>query len=554
MECDQALQGVKEYLTKPPLLATPKEGETLFLYLGVSENAVSSALQDALGSRVPIVQDGEACSCFGGDGSKTTTILPIAQSGGADTPPSQTRDVATRSLREYEIEYQPRTAQKAQVLADFVMELSNDQKEPETVEQPCLKWMLHVDGSSNVNNGGAGILIQGPKGVEIEVAARLSLPVPNNEAEYEALILGLELAHEASARDLEVFTDSQLIALQIEGTYETRERTMSSYKEIVQRLMGSQNHSPSTRSAVSNKVEVQVVSDTGSWKDEIVKYLEDDTLPVDPIAAKRVKFRATRFTLLAGQLYKRTVDGPLLKCLDEERALYVMREIHEGSCGNHSGARSLAQKIMRQGYFWPTLVKDSKDLVRKCESCQKYASLIHQPVTPMEPIRLACPFDQWAIDIVGPFPPTQAQKKFIIVAVEYFSKWVEAEAVAKISEKEVINFIWKNIICRSYQIREESQRIMQYNPEANRDERSFDLTVIEEKREVAYARILHHKGLMMKSHDRKIRPRQLQVGDLVLKKVEASKHVGKFEPPWEGLYKITKIKKKGTYRLQDMQG
>ncbi|KAL2226629.1 UNVERIFIED_CONTAM: Gag-Pol polyprotein [Sesamum indicum] len=103
---------------------------------------------------------------------------------------------------------------------------------------------------------------------------------------------------------------------------------------------------------------------------------------------------------------------------------------------------------MRQGYFWPTLVKDSKDLVRKCESCQKYAFLIHQPAIPMEPIKIACPFDQWGIDIVGPFPPAQAQKKFIIVAVEYFSKWVKAEAVAKISEKEVINFIWKNIICR----------------------------------------------------------------------------------------------------------
>ncbi|KAL2246103.1 UNVERIFIED_CONTAM: Gag-Pol polyprotein [Sesamum indicum] len=66
----------------------------------------------------------------------------------------------------------------------------------------------------------------------------------------------------------------------------------------------------------------------------------------------------------------------------------------------------------------------------------------------MQPVQIACPFDQWGIDIVGPFPPAQAQKKFIIVAVEYFSKWVEAEVVAKISEKEVINFIWKNIICR----------------------------------------------------------------------------------------------------------
>ncbi|KAL0285764.1 UNVERIFIED_CONTAM: hypothetical protein Sangu_2764900 [Sesamum angustifolium] len=66
----------------------------------------------------------------------------------------------------------------------------------------------------------------------------------------------------------------------------------------------------------------------------------------------------------------------------------------------------------------------------------------------MESIKVACPFDQWGIDILGPFPPAPAQKKFIILAVEYFSKWVEVEALAKILEKEVINFIWKNIISR----------------------------------------------------------------------------------------------------------
>ncbi|KAL2238147.1 UNVERIFIED_CONTAM: Retrovirus-related Pol polyprotein from transposon [Sesamum indicum] len=638
-ECDHALQELKEYLIKSPLLANPKEGETLFLYLGVSENAVSSVLQDASGCGVQVFGDGKLALALVVTARK---LRPYFQSHKVvvltnhplkhvmSLPEASGRMIKWAvELGQYDIDYQSRTAQKAQVLADFVMELSSNQKESETIEQSCLKWMLHVDGSSNANNGGAGILIQGPKGVEIEVAARLSFPVTNNEAEYEALILGLELAHEAGARDLEVFTDSQLIALQIEGTYETRERTMTSYKEIVQRLMGKfekcsvlqvprakttrrtpylNSELPWMESEIARsqpyRAEVQVVSETGSWKDEIVKYLEDGTLPVDPIAAKRVKFLATRFTLLAGQLYKQTVDGPLLKYLDDERALYVMREIHEGSYGNHSSARSLAQKIIRQGYFWPTLIKDSKDLVRKCESCKKFAFLIHQPATPMEPIRIACSFDQWGINI----------KKFIIVAVEYFSKWVDAEAVAKISEKEfqgrkitewckelkiaqhftvvanpqangqteVTNrtilqhlkthlenkgswvdelprVLWAYRItsrsatgetpfCLVYgteaiipaEIEEESQRIMQYDPEANRDERSFDLTVIEEKREVAYARILHHKGLMMKSYDRRVRPRQLQVGDLVLKK--------------EGPYKVIEIRKKGTYRLQDMRG
>ncbi|KAL0406633.1 UNVERIFIED_CONTAM: hypothetical protein Slati_3977200 [Sesamum latifolium] len=79
------------------------------------------------------------------------------------------------------------------------------------------------------------------------------------------------------------------------------------------------------------------------------------------------------------------------------------------------------------------------EFTKKCESCQKYATLIHSPMTPMEPIKIACPFNQWGTDILGPFPPAPAQKKLIVVAVGYFFKWMKAKALAKISEKEVRN-------------------------------------------------------------------------------------------------------------------
>ncbi|XP_011078517.1 uncharacterized protein LOC105162221 [Sesamum indicum] len=96
-------------------------------------------------------------------------------------------------LGEHDIDYHARTSEKAQILVDVVMQLSSESiQEMET-------RILHVDGSSNASNGEAGILIQGPKGVEIKVAARLSFPATNNEAEYEALILGLELAYAAGA-------------------------------------------------------------------------------------------------------------------------------------------------------------------------------------------------------------------------------------------------------------------------------------------------------------------------------------------------------------------
>ncbi|KAL2251819.1 UNVERIFIED_CONTAM: Retrovirus-related Pol polyprotein from transposon opus [Sesamum indicum] len=131
----------------------------------------------------------------------------------------------TVELGEFDITYQGRTAERAQILADFMIEVSGASEDPGT-------WMLHVDGSSNANNGGAGILIEGPGGIEIEVVVRLSFFTTNNEAEYEALVLGLELAFEAGAQVLEVFTDSQLVAMQIEGTYETRKVDDGIPKEI----------------------------------------------------------------------------------------------------------------------------------------------------------------------------------------------------------------------------------------------------------------------------------------------------------------------------------
>ncbi|KAL0320351.1 UNVERIFIED_CONTAM: hypothetical protein Sradi_5296600 [Sesamum radiatum] len=96
------------------------------------------------------------------------------------------------------------------------------------------------------------------------------------------------------------------------------------------------------QSAIEETKGVQVMQEDRSWKAELVRYLKDAIIPDDPIAAKRIKFKAARFTMIGDELYKIAINGPLLKCLDKERAEYVLKEIHEGSCGNHSGGRSLA--------------------------------------------------------------------------------------------------------------------------------------------------------------------------------------------------------------------
>ncbi|KAL0462516.1 UNVERIFIED_CONTAM: hypothetical protein Slati_0139200 [Sesamum latifolium] len=113
-----------------------------------------------------------------------------------------------------------------------------------------------------------------------------------------------------------------------------------------------------------------------------------------------------------------------------------------------SGPGMLANKALRAGYFWPTMKQDPRYLVNKCEKCQKHATLIHQPAESLNVMLSPCPSSQWGMDIVGPSPLAPGQKKFLLVAIDYFTKWVEAETLARITEGKVMKFIWKNIICR----------------------------------------------------------------------------------------------------------
>ena len=92
--------------------------------------------------------------------------------------------------------------------------------------------------------------------------------------------------------------------------------------------------------------------------------------------------------------------------------------------------------------------QDAEIYVRKCDKCQKHVPIPHIPAETLNSVTSPWPFAQWGMDIVGPFPTTAAQKKFLLVATDYFSKWVEAEAYASIKDKDVKRFVWKNIECR----------------------------------------------------------------------------------------------------------
>ena len=182
--------------------------------------------------------------------------------------------------------------------------------------------------------------------------------------------------------------------------------------------------------------------------DPIWDYLIEGLLLSDPKEAAKLRTRSARFTNHKGSLYKRGFFTPIFKCIAGKDADYVLREVHECVCGNHIGARALVGKVLRQEYYWPTMLRDATDPVRKCKTCQEHAKISHLPSEPLTLVTSPWPFQQWGLDILGPLPFKKGQCKFIIVAVDYFTKWAEAEPLATITEKKIRNFVWRSIICR----------------------------------------------------------------------------------------------------------
>ena len=135
-----------------------------------------------------------------------------------------------------------------------------------------------------------------------------------------------------------------------------------------------------------------------------------------------MQIKAARFVLIDDVLYRRGYSLSYLRCLSSEEADYVLCEIHARICGNHARARSLAKKVLRAGYYWPTLQKDAYNIVRVCDKCQPFANVQTKLGEMMTPISSPWPFTQWEINIMGPFPLGKKQLRFLIVAIDYFTK------------------------------------------------------------------------------------------------------------------------------------
>ena len=125
--------------------------------------------------------------------------------------------------------------------------------------------------------------------------------------------------------------------------------------------------------------EMLQIEGDGNWMIPIVSYLNDGRLPEEKDEARKLKVKSTRYVLIDEVLYKRDFSQPLLRCLALDEANYMLREVHEGACGNHSGARSLVHKVIRSGFYWPTIQADAKAYVNVCDQYQRFSNIPRQP-------------------------------------------------------------------------------------------------------------------------------------------------------------------------------
>jgi hypothetical protein len=123
-------------------------------------------------------------------------------------------------------------------------------------------------------------------------------------------------------------------------------------------------------------------------------YMINKTLPKDTVQAKRIIRRSKAFVVLQGKLYKRSITGVLQRCVTPQEGQEILRDIHTGVCGHHASIRSIAAKAFRAGFYWLTAIEDAKDIVRKCEACQCFASRPHALAAELQPIPLSWPFAQ----------------------------------------------------------------------------------------------------------------------------------------------------------------
>ena len=141
------------------------------------------------------------------------------------------------------------------------------------------------------------------------------------------------------------------------------------------------------------------------------------------------------------------MDQIIRRCVPEEEQLRILSHCHENACGGHFASQNTAMKVLQFGFYWPSLFKNAHKMCQGCDRCQRLWKLSCHHMMPLNPILVVDLFDVWGIHFMGPFP-SSFQYLYIIVGVDYLSKWVEAIPCKANNHKVKLKFVKENIFSR----------------------------------------------------------------------------------------------------------
>ncbi|XP_056695837.1 uncharacterized protein [Spinacia oleracea] len=530
--CRKAFESIKKYLSSPPVLGAPVKGKPLILYIAAQERSLGAMCAQEIEDRKETALYYLSRTLVGAELNyspieKICLALVFAIQKLKHYMQAHTVHVISKAdpikyilsrpvlsgrlakwvvlIKQYDIVYVPQKSVKGQAIADFFAdhpvppewELSVDLPGEDVFYIDVLPpWEMYFDGAARQDGAGAGVVFLSPEKHVLTYSFVLTQLCSNNMAEYQALILGLQMAVGLGLKDLDIYGDSQLVISQLLGEYEVKKEDLIPHHRHATKLLEKLdtvklNHVPRSANKMADALaglaatlalgaeetmsvpvcnrwvvasdideiedeeyeEVDMITvhqiDQEDWRQPIVDYLSHQKLPSDPRHRMEIRRRAPRFILFNGTLFRRSFNHSWSRCIGDEETMKAMEEAHAGICGAHQSGPKLYDCLKTMGYYWPTMVQDSMDYAKKCEACQFHANFIHQPPEPLHPTVSSWPFEAWGLDVVGPITPkSSAGQAYILAATDYFSKWAEAIPLREVKKENFVDFIRTHIIYR----------------------------------------------------------------------------------------------------------
>ncbi|CAM8889845.1 unnamed protein product [Rhodiola kirilowii] len=527
-KCRRAFDSIKKYLSTAPVLGAPTPGKPLILYVAAQEKSLGAMCAQETGERKERPLYYLSRTLVGAELNyspieKICLALVFAVQKLRHYMQAHTVHVVSKAdpikyilsrpvlsgrlakwamlLKQYDLVFVPQRATKGQAIADFFADHPVPAEWEFSIDLPgedifyidvLPPWQMFFDGAARRDGAGAGVVFVSPENHLLPFSFTLTQLCSNNMAEYQALLLGLQMARQIRVDEMDIYGDSQLVINQVLGEYEVRKDDVIPYHRHATQLLNefdsiSIGHVPRSANKLADALanlaanlalgaeetmsipvcsrwvvppleeneenmessNVVYAYEREDWRQPIIDFLDHQKLPTDPRHKVEIRRRAPRFIHYKGTLYRRSFLGQWLRCLNEEEAVEVMQEAHAGICGAHQSGPKLYDRVKRMGYYWPTVVQDCVDFAKKCNACQFNANFIHQPPEHLHPTVASWPFEAWGLDVVGPINPKASNgHTYILAATDYFSKWAEAVTLREVKKENVVDFITKHIIYR----------------------------------------------------------------------------------------------------------